>query len=83
MPKRKEKVENSWFIKYISILFSYLEVKHDAQQKGLSNFLKIISKRILFFLAGELKDQASQKVDQAKDKANELASDAKKKGEGK
>jgi hypothetical protein len=49
----------------------------------LSNFLKIISKRILFFLAGELKDQASQKVDQAKDKANELASDAKKKGEGK
>jgi F0F1-type ATP synthase membrane subunit b/b' len=31
----------------------------------------------------ELKEQASEKVDQAKDKANELASDAKKKGEGK
>ena len=31
----------------------------------------------------ELKKQASEKVDQAKDKANELASDAKKKGEGK
>lgn len=30
----------------------------------------------------ELKAQASDKVDQAKDKANEVASDAKKKGEG-
>jgi F0F1-type ATP synthase membrane subunit b/b' len=30
----------------------------------------------------ELKAQASEKVDQAKDKANELANDAKKKGEG-
>ena len=38
---------------------------------------------IACILAGELKDQASQKVDQAKDKANEVASDAKKKGEGK
>ena len=37
---------------------------------------------IVWFLAGEVKDQASQKVDQAKDKANEVASDAKKKGEG-
>jgi hypothetical protein len=34
-------------------------------------------------IGAELKDQASEKVDQAKDKANELASDAKKKGEGK
>jgi F0F1-type ATP synthase membrane subunit b/b' len=31
----------------------------------------------------ELKEQASEKVDQAKDKANELASDAKQKGAGK
>jgi len=31
----------------------------------------------------EWKEQASEKVDQAKGKANELASDAKKKGEGK
>ena len=37
---------------------------------------------IVSLLAGEVKDQASQKVDQAKDKANEVASDAKKKGEG-
>lgn len=34
-------------------------------------------------LGAELKEQASEKVDQAKDKANEVASDAKKKGEGK
>lgn len=34
-------------------------------------------------IGAELKDQASEKVDQAKDKANELAADAKKKGEGK
>jgi F0F1-type ATP synthase membrane subunit b/b' len=33
-------------------------------------------------IGAELKEQASEKVDQAKDKANELASDAKKKGEG-
>jgi vacuolar-type H+-ATPase subunit H len=31
----------------------------------------------------EWETEASEKVDQAKDKANELASDAKKKGEGK
>lgn len=31
----------------------------------------------------ELKEEASEKFDQAKDKANELVSDAKKKGEGK
>ena len=30
----------------------------------------------------ELKEEASEKVDQAKSKANELAADAKKKGEG-
>ena len=34
-------------------------------------------------IGAELKDQAEKKVDQAKDKANELANDAKKKGEGK
>ena len=33
-------------------------------------------------IGAELKEQASEKVDQAKDKANEVASDAKKKGEG-
>ena len=33
-------------------------------------------------LGAELKNQASQKVDQAKDKANDLATDAKQKGQG-
>ncbi len=37
---------------------------------------------VSFFLAEDVKGQASEKVDQAKDKAGELASDAKKKGEG-
>ena len=34
-------------------------------------------------IGAELQEQASEKVDQAKDKANEVASDVKKKGEGK
>ncbi len=33
-------------------------------------------------IGAELTEQASEKVDETKDKANELASDAKKKGEG-
>jgi hypothetical protein len=35
------------------------------------------------YLVGELKDNASEKVDEVKDKASELATDAKAVGEGK
>ena len=38
---------------------------------------------LLYRTGAQLKDQAAEKVDQAKDKANELASDAQKKGQGK
>ena len=37
---------------------------------------------MFFFVYLEVKDKASEKVDQGKDKANEVATDAKKKGEG-